>query len=432
MNSSFSHALIGGTQSGCGKTTFTLALLQWLQSQNKTVQAFKAGPDYLDPLWHRAITKKVSYNLDSQMMGELDCKEVLTTKCQSEFALIEGVMGLFDGRSGVGGPGSSIDLARVTGANVLLCVNVKGMAGSIVPLVRGFVQEAENALGVTISGILANQVGSDHHKQLLQDLLADHKLPALVASLKKDAPNLPERHLGLVEPNLELPDFSPFLKVEEGFLDAFAGTEKKQATAPKDQLFTGFELAVTKDQALSFIYQSNLDWLESQGAKISYFSILKGEEIPKQAQGLWLAGGYPELWAKEISESKSLDSIKKFIEGGGHALAECGGMMILGQTLTDLESESFPMAGVLGANFTMQKKLASLGYRTDESAVGAKNQLRGHEFHHSVKSPKESESPAFTLTRGDQGESYKKLTASYVHWYFPSNPQKIGRIFGIS
>ncbi|MDX2469759.1 MAG: cobyrinate a,c-diamide synthase [SAR324 cluster bacterium] len=438
MNSPFFHALIGGTQSGCGKTTFTLALLQWLQAQNKMVQAFKAGPDYLDPLWHEAITGQVSYNLDSQMMGEADCLDILSTKCQSEIALVEGVMGLFDGRSGVGTAGSSLDLARVTGSNVLLCINVKGMAGSIVPLVRGFTEEAAKS-AVTISGVLANQVGSDHHLHLLIELLKENSLPPIVASMKKDAPILPERHLGLVEPTLKLPDFFPFLEVdEEALFAAFATCEHKiniknppEIKALEKKLFAGFELAILKDQALSFIYQSNLDWLVGQGAQISYFSILKGEDIPKNTQGLWLPGGYPELWAEEISKSKSLLAIKNYIEGGGATLAECGGMMILGESLTDLEGTTYPMARVLALKVTMQKKLASLGYRTDESGLAGESPLKGHEFHHSTKNLQESATQPFKLSRGDQGESYKNLTASYVHWYFPSNPQKIARIFHV-
>jgi cobyrinic acid a,c-diamide synthase len=223
-------ALMVGTNSGCGKTTVMLALLQYLKSKNLDVTAFKAGPDYLDPLWHQAVTGKPSYNLDTQMMGAQACKEQFSKQSQDvPIALIEGVMGLFDGRAGVGEAGSSADLAKVLNVPVILIVDVKGMAGSVVPLVSGFCDYARRQ-GFTISGIIGNRVGSEHHATIIRDLLAHHHLPPLFAWLESKSPELPERHLGLKRPEEgDVPDFLPFFHLDDGILSlAFAEVANKK------------------------------------------------------------------------------------------------------------------------------------------------------------------------------------------------------------
>jgi cobyrinic acid a,c-diamide synthase len=192
-----------------------LALLQYFKKSNIRITPFKAGPDFLDPMWHRLVSGKVSYNLDTQMIGLEKSRQLINKqKKQTDIALIEGVMGLFDGRSGVGKEGSGADLAKGLACPVILVVNAKGMSGSIVPLVSGFCTYAEK-MGVMISGIIANRVGSQHHADLLKNFLLDEQLPALIGWMEKQAPVLPERHLGLVMPdNDELPDFTPFFHVD--------------------------------------------------------------------------------------------------------------------------------------------------------------------------------------------------------------------------
>ena len=167
-------ALIAGTQSGCGKTSVTLAVLQNLKQQGKSVRAFKAGPDFLDPMWHKAVTQKPSYNLDTNMIGIEQSLQIIAHNQDSDFGIIEGVMGLFDGRGGVGGKGSGAHLAKELGIPVWLVVNAKGMSGSIVPLVKGFVAEAES-MGFVISGIIANRLGSDNHAKIIREFLLEYK-----------------------------------------------------------------------------------------------------------------------------------------------------------------------------------------------------------------------------------------------------------------
>jgi cobyrinic acid a,c-diamide synthase len=420
-------ALLAGTQSGCGKTTIMLALLQRLTKHYQSVSSFKAGPDFLDPLWHQAVTTTPSYNLDTRMIGVELSRQILAKQSQqSELGLIEGVMGLFDGREGVGEAGSSLDLAKQLACPVILVVDTKGMSGSIVPLVSGFCQHAENK-GVLINGIVANQVGSEHHAKILRTLLTKHNMPPLVAWMLKDAPPLVERHLGLMRPaEVEMPDYSDSFFCDDTVLAQLLRPchhYELQQTADCLRRLQGKTVAVAKDDACCFIYPANIDWLQEQGAEIVYFSPLNGEQVPEQSDALWLPGGYPELYAQQLSQSRSLRSIYEYIEGDKPVLAECGGAMLLGQHLISQDGCAWPMAAVLPYDSRMHNKLVSLGYRQEKSGV------RGHEFHHSKREMLRAMPPAFACDRGDVGVKYKNLKASYIHWYFPSQPDCVAQWF---
>jgi len=413
-------ALLAGTQSGCGKTTIMLALLQYLKAQNHSITSFKAGPDFLDPLWHQLITERISYNLDTRMVGlEQSQQQINKQQEQVDLALIEGVMGLFDGRSGVGLDGSSADLAKGLKCPVILVVNAKGMSGSIVPLVSGFCDYAEK-MGVTISGVIANQVGSAHHASLLKNFLQDHHMPPLLAWMEKEAPALAERHLGLTTPgDIDLPDFSACFHVDASALSAafYEWYEVKSTVNTQVKRLAGKKIAIAKDAACCFIYPANVDWLNEQGAEIRYFSVVAGDDVPQDTDAVWLPGGYPELYAEQLAVSKSWRSLDQFIQAGLPVLAECGGSMLLGDQLIDHQGVAWPMAGILSYHSKMQKKLASLGYREDISG------MRGHEFHYSVREREDDFPNCFKCSRGDQGIGYKKLRASYIHWYFASAPE---------
>jgi len=419
-------ALLAGTQSACGKTTIMLALLQYLKAQQHNIVSFKSGPDFLDPLWHQAVTGKPSYNIDTRMIGKSLSEQLIARQAGgADIALIEGVMGLFDGRSGVGGSGSSAELAKQLQLPVFLVVDAKGMSGSIVPLVQGFVQYAEK-MGVSIAGIIANRVGSAHHAHLLLDILQEYKQPPLIAWMEKNAPELPERHLGLVQPTeVQLPDFLPYLHIEVGNLsDLFSETLFSAPKKREQGLFKNKTIAIAKDAACCFIYPANLDFLQQQGAELMFFSPIAGEAVPGNADALWLPGGYPELFAEQLSKSNSWQSMQLFIEAGKPVLAECGGAMLLGEELVDHDGKQWPMARLLPYRSIMQSKLTSLGYREETSG------LRGHEFHHSKRTTEQQLEPCFQLDRGDQGIRYKNLRASYVHWYFASAPEVITEWLG--
>lgn len=420
-------ALLAGTQSGCGKTTIMLALLQYLKNKNKKIISFKAGPDFLDPMWHQLITEQVSYNLDTRMVGIETSKSLISQQQkQADFALIEGVMGMFDGRAGVGETGSSADLAKQLECSVILVINAKGISGSIVPLVSGFKDYAK-AMNVCISGVIANHVGSAHHAELLSQFLQEYNLPPLLAWMEKGVKRLPERHLGLEMPeNNQMPDFQPFFHVDElAFSVAFDEWKFKGDIAVKQQrLLIDKTIAIAKDQASCFIYQANIDWLIEQGAQLQYFSLMKGDSVPKGADAVWLPGGYPELYAQQLSDSGSWLSLQQFILAGKPVLAECGGAMVLGEQLTQQDGTAWPMSGILPYHSKMQKKLASLGYREDVSGV------RGHEFHYSVREGAEGLSSCFDCSRGDKGIRFKNLRLSYIHWYFSSAPDIVSTWFG--
>lgn len=420
-------ALLAGTHSGCGKTSVMLAWLQAMQQAGLNVASFKTGPDFLDPLWHEAVTGTASYNLDTQMVGLSDSVRQLQTTT-ADYALIEGVMGLFDGRTGVGEAGSSLDLARQLCTPVLLVVDVRGMSGSVVPLVQGFCTAAQ-AKGVRIAGIVANRVGSAHHAALIKGFLADYGLPPLVAWLEKNAPVLPERHLGLVLPE-SVPDFLPFFHFDErliawGELASVASADPYEPRQGHGQatcgLLQGKTIAISRDAACCFIYPANLDCLHAQGAKLVFFSPLAGDAVP-DCDALWLVGGYPEIYAEELAQSATWASLRHFIEAGYPVLAECGGMMVLGTELIDINGQAWQMAGVLPFSVIMRARLVSLGYR---DLAG----LTGHEFHYSERVAHATLPSCYALDRGDKGIRYKNLRAAYIHWYFPSQAVTIARWF---
>lgn len=418
--------VLAGVQSGCGKTTATLALMQFLRAQGIAIAPFKAGPDFLDPLWHQAVTGRISCNLDTQMMGDQHCRRQLAEHGDADLAVIEGVMGLFDGRCGVGGKGSTLDLARAAGLPVILVVDARGMSGSIVPLAAGFRSEAAKS-GVTISGIIANRVGSERHAALLSDTLAAHDMPPLVAWISRHAPALPERHLGLKMPDETcLPDFTGSLHVDQArLLNACGALRIPDEPGPDDgPRLSGRSIAIAKDAACCFIYQANLDWLEDQGAHLHFFSPLKGEPAPTTADAVWLPGGYPELHGETLSASATWPSLRAHIEAGKPLLAECGGMMLLGEHLVDHRGKRWPMCGALPFSTRMQRRPAGLGYRDDESGA------RGHEFHHSTRIANADIPAAFAPGRGDRGISYKNTRCSYIHWWFPAAPAVTADWFG--
>ncbi len=422
------YALIGGTQSGCGKTSVTLALLQFLNKRQKSVRSFKTGPDFLDPMWHKAITHKTSYNLDTNMMAIEQIQQILAKHQDVEFGIIEGVMGLFDGHSGVGGKGSAAHLAKVLDVPVWLVVNAKGMSGSIVPLVKGFVREAED-IGFRISGIIANRLGSENHARIIRELLLEHQLPPLIAWMEKNAPLLSERHLGLQMPEEHsVPDFSKAFHAEldlfKSSSDRLGFTSEPQINESKLNDLQGKTIAVARDSACCFIYPSNLDWLQAQAAKIRFFSPIAGDAVPDNTDAIWLPGGYPELHAQALSQSATWASLAKHIELGIPTLAECGGMMLLAESLIDHQGTSWNMAGILPIACRMQDGLAALGYRQDE-----KSGMKGHEYHHSKREDHQILPKAYRLKRGDEGLLFNNCRASYIHWYFESAPDVAAQLF---
>ncbi|MDQ6999183.1 MAG: cobyrinate a,c-diamide synthase [Mariprofundus sp.] len=418
--------IVSAAHSGAGKTTLTLALMQALRARGVAFSPYKAGPDFIDPMWHRAVAGKTSYNLEPSMMPMAHIQQLFDRR--DGMPVIEGVGGLFCG----GSNSNTANLAMKLSIPVVFVVDAAGMAGSIAPLVAGFSGfHAE----VHIAGVIANRVGSTGHALMLKEALAANGLPPLLGWLENDdACLLPERHLGLHLPHEEdVPDFSSALHLEDTFralLQSASQADCRQPSGRKAEqgaLLRNKRIAIARDDAFCFIYPANLEWIIAQGGLPDFFSPLAGECVPEGADALWLPGGYPELHAEALS-GRGFYSIRMFIESNKPVLAECGGMMILGETLVSTEGEHWPMAGLLPFNVVMQKRLVSLGYR--RSVSDSDSPLCGHEFHYSVREMHEDIPAAFDVEQGDAGVSYRQLRASYCHWYFPSSPETAARLFG--
>ena len=416
--------MLAGTASGAGKTTAAVALIQHLRAQGIKVAAFKAGPDFLDPMHLARAAKAPCENLDDWMMGRARVGMLFAARAQGAGAVVvEGVMGALDGKEGVGGPGSSFALARLLRLPVWLVVPAAGMAGSIAAIVRGFAHYARRA-GVRLAGVLASRLGSAAHARLLAEALQKEHLPPLVGWLDAHAPHLPERHLGLVPPQEEQ-DFASHLHDLAPLPEASAPEKISLAAALGAQgRLAGCKIAVARDACFSFLYPANLAWLAAEGAKVRFFSPLAGEAPPEDADALWLPGGYPELFAHELTRRGALPALRAFAASGRPVLAECGGMMVLGEAIVHA-GRSFAMAGVLPCRFVVQPRLVALGYRE------TKEGLRGHEFHYAVREDHEVLPVAFTLAGpGDAGLRWKGVRASFVHWWFASKPDEAARCFG--
>ncbi|MBI5329832.1 MAG: cobyrinate a,c-diamide synthase [Betaproteobacteria bacterium] len=413
--------------SGQGKTSVTAALARKHRNAGRRVRVFKTGPDFLDPMILARASGQPVYQLDLYMGGEAHCRQLLHNAArEADLILIEGVMGLFDGAP------SSADLAALFHLPVLAVIDGSAMAQTFGALAHGLSTWRPD---VRVTGILANRVGSPAHAGMLRDALP----PGLVwhGALPRDpAHALPERHLGLVQGD-EITDL-------EARLDALAAALPDQALhlpepvafpvdadgpPPLSPLLHGQRIAIARDAAFSFLYPANLDLLAALGAKLTFFSPLAGDALP-DCDALWLPGGYPELHLQALTANTALTAaLRKHHTAGKPILAECGGMLFLAETLTDAQGRTAPMAGLLPARAVMQPRLTALGLQEIPLPEGV---LRGHTFHHSRLETDLSPLVRASHPNGGAGEAvYRlaRLTASYVHFYFPSHPEAAAKLF---
>jgi len=417
--------LIAAPASGQGKTTVTAALARLHARQGRRVTIFKCGPDFLDPQIHAVASGRPCQNLDLGMCGEDDARwRLARAAADSELILIEGVMGLFDGTP------SAADIAERFGIPVMALVDAGAMAQTFGAVAHGL---ATYRPGLPFAGVLANRVGSQGHAQMLHD-----SLPAGMGwfgALPKSSDSLPERHLGLLQA-AEITDLDARLDALADALAASAAVDLPEPvnfeTAPApdiEPLLAGQRIAIARDAAYGFIYPANLETLSMLGAKLRFFSPIAGEVLP-ECDAVWLPGGYPELHAERLGKNAELWlAIKAHLAAGKPLLAECGGMMSLFEEITDKVGTSHRFGGLLAGRSVMQKSLAALGTQFVDLPEG---HLTGHTFHYS-----RSETPLVPLCRartadGRDGEAVFRqgqLTASYVHFYFPSNPAAVAALF---
>ncbi|MDO9097939.1 MAG: cobyrinate a,c-diamide synthase [Candidatus Methanoperedens sp.] len=423
--------LIAGTGSGVGKTTVALGVMAALSKKYK-VQPFKVGPDFIDPSHHTRICGRPSRNLDSFIMGERGALETFARASKgADFCVIEGVMGLYDGLDDTE-IASTAHVAKILNVPVILVINAHGASRSIAALVKGF-SEFDS---VNIAGIILNNAGSERHVKLIKDSLKSSgiKIPVIGALPKNPELSIPSRHLGLHmagENNLNIEKLSDFI---EKHIDMEAvKTIANNFTAPDVELDEPDEnfnarIGIAYDAAFCFYYRDSFDAFKSMGAELIFFSPMT-DRLPEM-DGIYLGGGYPELFAKELSASPTRRGIKKAAEDGMPIYGECGALLYLNESLkTD---RTYKMAGVLGAHSRMTDKLQALGYTEAltilDSPLAKKGKvIRGHEFHYSVTDCDKDATLVYKLRRGKgiidgkDGLMEYNTVASYMHTHPASN-----------
>ncbi|QSA98750.1 cobyrinate a,c-diamide synthase [Methylococcus sp. EFPC2] len=419
--------LISAPASGQGKTTVTAALARFHRNRGRRMRVFKTGPDFLDPMILERASGASVYNLDLWMGGEVHCRELLSAAAgEADLILVEGVMGLYDGTP------SSADLAALFGIPVLAVIEASAMAQTFGALAHGL---ATFRPGLPFAGVLANRVGSESHAAMLRESLP----PGLrfFGTLPRSAElALPERHLGLVQ-SQEIADLDARLDHAAAALDAawadalpepvdFHATE----TEPLPRLLDGVRIAVARDAAFAFLYPANLDVLRALGAELLFFSPLAGDTLP-EADAVWLPGGYPELHLSALAENRRLkDSLRAHCRAGKPLWAECGGLLYLLESLADASGRTGEMAGLLPGQGALQNGLVNLGLQALDLPEG---ELRGHSFHH-ARADVALEPAMHTRAARHHGRPEAvwrvgRLTASFFHAYFPSNPQAVAALF---
>ncbi|GAB6062058.1 cobyrinate a,c-diamide synthase [Deferrisoma palaeochoriense] len=446
MQSAF---VIAAPWSGSGKTTVTLGLLSALRARGLAVQAFKAGPDYIDPAHHARVTGRPSVNLDTWMIPRATNRRLFWRAAEgADVAVVEGVMGLFDGVDGRRPEGATAHLARVLGLPVVLVVDARSMARSAAALVRGF---ASFPPRVPIVGVIWNRVGSPSHRRILDEALADAGLPTSLGALPRSPEvALPERHLGLVTPE-DAPAPEGWAEALGRWVEAQVDVDRlldrtpppppRQGAAPRPKRPTR-TIAVARDAAFCFYYDENLRILERSGARIAFFRPLDGDGVPEEADALYLGGGYPEVHAERLAANEAFRSgVRAFHAAGKPIYAECGGFMALCDRLRTPEGRTFRMAGVFAAEARMRQSRFHLGYRevVVEGVPGLDGlTARGHEFHYSELAAPPAGAEAVYRVRNARGEDLGRegyrvgsALAGYIHLHFASCPELPLRWFGL-
>jgi cobyrinic acid a,c-diamide synthase len=437
------RVLIAAPSSGSGKTTITAGIMAAL-SERYRVQGFKVGPDYIDPGYHTAATGRISRNLDTWMVDQEQVKNIFARAgSDADVCVIEGVMGLFDGYDGLTERGSTAEVAKLLSAPVILVIDAGKMARSAAAIALGF-RDFDSDLNV--AGVIVNNVGSETHARWVTEAIEAIGINVIGCMPRAEELNVPERHLGLFMAGERESATTAFIHeaaeianrhvdMEKIFLLAKSATEIQLNT--KDTKVTkekSIEIAVARDEAFCFYYEDNLDLLREHGAEVVFFSPLHDEHLPPNISGIYLGGGYPELYAKQLADNKSLrEELRGKILAGLPTYAECGGLMTLTEYFVDKSGIEYPMLGIL-SGFTRLTHELKMGYR-EVSALEPNLMLdkdekaRGHEFHYSewIK-PEGSDAFAYAIQSRMGGEAKsegfakKNLLASYVHLHFASNP----------
>ena len=451
-NNRHNRIMIAGTNSGCGKTTVTIALISALKARGLGTASFKCGPDYIDPMFHREALGVSAHNLDPYFSDREGLRRLFCANAGDDISVIEGVMGYYDG-IGAEGRCSTYDVAAAVEAPVVLIINGRGMSTSAGAILKGFAGfKPDN----NIKGVIFNNINGMTYP-MLKEVAEQAGVRAYGYLAKDDTCALESRNLGLVTAQevedildkiarlgqaaessididglLELAASAPVIKCEDdrGFADAGEAEKSSVVEAEvirEDSCGTGSKpvIAVARDKAFCFIYSENIELLERLGCEIAYFSPLEDKQLPEGISGLYLCGGYPELYIKELSANASMrESIRTAIEGGLPTIAECGGFMYLHDSI-----DQVPMVGVIHGDTFKTKRLQRFGYTKitavhDNVLCKAGDSIRAHEFHYYDS---EDNGEDYIAEKASNGKTYRcchatdTMYAGYPHIYLPAN-----------
>ncbi len=439
--------VIAGTHSGAGKTTLTTGVLRALYNRGLKVQPFKSGPDYIDPAFHTFVAGRKSRNLDVWMLGEAKVRQLFAKNAaDADISVIEGVMGLYDGLGTKKDSGSTAHLSKVLDAPVILVVDARGMSASAAAMVTGYVKYDED---VRISGVILNNIHGDKHYNLLREAIErDTDIPCVGYLNTNKAISLESRHLGLV-PSVEVEalgekldevgrmvaetvDIDKILEIAHG-----AKSFEETYVQAEPVVERPVKIAIAKDSAFNFYYQDALDLLEEYGAELVYFSPVSDESIPQGVSGIFLGGGFPEVFGAAIESNRQMrEAIKSAIESGMPVYAECGGLMYLCDSIEDLEGKVFEMCKIFPYPSKMTKRLQRFGYvdvALEQGTVLSEEaeHVHAHEFHRSLVEHDGAWTFKYQVNRAREGEThkvwqcglqYKNCLAAYAHIHFHANP----------
>ncbi|KUO75811.1 MAG: cobyrinic acid a,c-diamide synthase [Desulfosporosinus sp. BRH_c37] len=460
--------VLAGTHSGVGKTTLATGLMAALKKRERPIQGYKVGPDYIDPSYHAAATGLPSRNLDRWLLGE-HLPTVFAQSSGERWAVIEGVMGLFDGMSGTAGFGSTADVAKLLQAPIILIVDASSMSRSVAALVLGFKTYDPE---VNLQGVILNRVKSSAQEKILREALNDLQIPVLGVLPKEVALHLPERHLGLVPVGeggllegfidtlaqlvtkhvdleqverlmLGAPDFNESIFVNKNTIIPTEGGSSTNPVPIPTKLIAQdhkFRLGLALDEAFLFYYQDALDLAKRLNFVIVPFSPLHDVVLPPDLDGIFIGGGFPELHLDRLSKNLTfLDSLRSYAASGKPIYAECGGYMYLGRSITDFEGREVPLAGLIPMKAEMTRRLQGIGYRRgvfrEDNFLGPRGTtVQGHEFHYSRVTYNQDFPPAYELFKGNQSvrmEGYARdnIVASYLHLHFSGQSELLEHWF---
>ena len=437
--------MIAAPKSGSGKTVITCALLQALKNRGEKVVSFKCGPDYIDPMFHETAMGIPSGNLDTFFTDEEQTRRLFTDGAgEDQIAVLEGVMGVYDGLGGVRKEGSSYHLAQVTGTPIVLVVDAKGMGRSVIPLLSGFLAYDRDRL---IGGVILNRMSEGYYNIIKPLIERELKLTVLGYVPEQKELGFESRHLGLVMPD-ELEDIKGKLEKASGQLEKtvsvdgivkLAGEGRRPDGGGSERRGRGREMypalkkrpviGVARDEAFCFYYRENLRMLEEYGAEILYFSPLHDKKVPDKCHGLLIGGGYPELYAGALSENERMrESVRQAVNRVMPAAAECGGFMYLHTELIDREGVPFAMAGVLPASCFYTGRLVRFGYielqENKSIFLPEGERIKGHEFHYYDSTDNGDGAEAI---KPGTGKTYSCIVENehcwmgFPHLYYPSN-----------